>query len=81
MHCESLISLLDIHVIENRCGRIDNRIGTRGSDHHTLHRSIAGLELQMFANVMTYIDRTAMSLMVVLAATPILGIAAQAAFL
>ena len=35
----------------------------------------------MFANVMTYIDRTAMSLMVVLAATPILGIAAQAAFL
>ena len=35
----------------------------------------------MFANVMTYIDRTAMTLMVVLAATPILGIAAQAAFL
>ena len=35
----------------------------------------------MFANAMNILDRTAMTLMVVLAATPILGIAAQAAFL
>lgn len=35
----------------------------------------------MFANAMTFIDRTAMSLVLVLAATPILSIAARAAFL
>ena len=35
----------------------------------------------MFANLMNTIDRTAMSLMVVLAAMPILSIAARAAFL
>jgi hypothetical protein len=35
----------------------------------------------MFANVMNTLDRTAMSLMVVLAAMPILSIAARAAFL
>jgi hypothetical protein len=35
----------------------------------------------MFANVMFFVDRTAMSLVLVLAATPILSIAARAAFL
>lgn len=35
----------------------------------------------MFANAMNTLDRTAMSLLVVLAAMPILSIAAQAAFL
>jgi hypothetical protein len=35
----------------------------------------------MFANVMSFVDRTAMSLVLVLAATPILSIAARAAFL
>ena len=35
----------------------------------------------MFAKSMTYLDRTAMSLLVVLAASPILSIAARAAFL
>lgn len=37
--------------------------------------------LAMFANIMNTLDRTALSLMVVLAATPILSIAARAAFL
>lgn len=35
----------------------------------------------MFTNAMTFIDRAAMSLVLVLAATPILSIAARAAFL
>ena len=35
----------------------------------------------MFANAMNFLDRTAMSFVVVLAAAPILAIAAQAAFL
>jgi hypothetical protein len=35
----------------------------------------------MFANIMTTLDRTAMSVLVVLAAMPILSIAARAAFL
>jgi hypothetical protein len=35
----------------------------------------------MFASAMTFLDRAAMTFVVVLAATPILGIAAQAAFL
>ena len=35
----------------------------------------------MFANAMSFIDRTAMTLVLVLAATPILSIAARAAFL
>lgn len=35
----------------------------------------------MFANAMNLLDRTAMSLLVVLAAAPILSIAARAAFL
>jgi hypothetical protein len=35
----------------------------------------------MFAQAMTFIDRTAMSLVLVLAAMPILSIAARAAFL
>lgn len=35
----------------------------------------------MFANAMNTLDRAAMTLMVVLAATPILSIAARAAFL
>jgi hypothetical protein len=35
----------------------------------------------MFAKAMKTLDRTAMNLMVVLAAMPILGVAARAAFL
>ena len=35
----------------------------------------------MLASAMTFLDRTAMTFVVILAATPILGIAAQAAFL
>ena len=36
---------------------------------------------KMFANAMNVLDRTAMSFIVLLAAAPILSIAAQAAFL
>ena len=35
----------------------------------------------MFSNVMTFLDRTAMVFVVVLAAAPMLSIAARAAFL
>jgi hypothetical protein len=81
LHCKSLISLLDIHVIENRCGRIDNHIGTRGSD-----LDIAALQQNnwshiMYASLMNILDRTAMIFVVVLAAMPILSIVARAAVL
>ena len=81
LHCESLTSLLDIHVIENRCGRIDSHAGTRGSGTHPLHRSRTNRETEMSANVMNILDRTAMIFVVILAATPMLSIAARAAFL
>ena len=38
-------------------------------------------ETRMFATAMTFLDRTAMVFMVVLAASPMLSIAARAAFL
>ena len=41
-----------------------------------LHCSIAGKESQMFANVMSFIDRTAMSFIILLGAAPMLAIAA-----
>jgi hypothetical protein len=79
LHCESLISLLDIHLIAKRCGHIDYHIGTGHPTHHSLHRSKTGLETEMFAQAMTFLDRAAMAFVVVLAATPILAIAASGA--
>jgi len=35
LHCESLTLLIDIHVIEKRCGRIDNHIEAQGFDQLT----------------------------------------------
>ena len=81
LHCESLISLLDIHVIENRCGRIDSHTGTRGSGPPPAALQHNEMELKMSANVMNILERTTMVFVLVLAAAPMLSIAANAAFL
>ena len=44
-----------------------------------LHRSTTALETDMFAQAMNFLDRAAMAFVVVLAATPILAIAASSA--
>lgn len=81
LHCESLISLLDIHVIEKRCGRIDNHIRTTGSEpfHAAMQQNLRSYK--MFANAMNHLDRAAMLFVVVLAAMPMLSLVARAAFL
>jgi hypothetical protein len=81
LHCESLISLLDIHVIENRCGRIDNHIEAQRFTQTDAAPQQENRSYPMFANAMSFIDRAAMSVVLVLAAMPILSIAARATFL
>lgn len=49
--------------------------------HQTLHCSIKKRSYQMFSQAMNRLDRVAMTFVVLLAATPILSIAANAAFL
>ena len=56
-----------------------NAIGTGQPTHNLLHRSITELETDMFAQAMNLLDRAAMIFVVVLAATPILAIAASSA--
>jgi hypothetical protein len=53
---------------------------SRSGSPQPLHRS-KHEEIEMFASAMTFLDRTATVLIVALAASPILGIAARAAFL
>ena len=77
MHCESLISLLDIHVIGKRYGRIDNHIGNGKPTHHPLHRSITEPETRMYASAMNFLDRVTMTFVIVLGAAPVLAIFAQ----
>jgi len=54
--------------------------GRRVLSHPTLQCSIDG-DCKMFAQAMNHLDRAAMTFVVVLAAMPILSIAARAAFL
>jgi hypothetical protein len=53
---------------------------SRSGSQPPLHRS-NDEEIEMLASAMTFLDRTAVTLVFLLAASPMLGIAARAAFL
>jgi len=68
-------------VIEKRCGRIDNHIEAHRFDPPPRCTAAQTGETLMYANAMKFLDQTAMIFVVILAAAPMLSIAARAAFL
>jgi hypothetical protein len=64
-------------LIEKRCGLIDCRHG----EPIWFSPPQTTKEIEMFASAMTFLDRAAVTLAFLLAASPILGIAARAAFI
>jgi hypothetical protein len=80
VHYQSFISLLDIHLIDKRCGLIDCRHREANSQPRLPQRS-KPKETTMYAKTMTALDRTAWAFAMILAAMPFLSIAVNAAIL
>jgi hypothetical protein len=77
--CESLILLIDIHLIEKRCVHIDYRHGSDVASPNLLHRSNPK-EAPMPTTYAKIFDRVALSFFTALAMFPVLTVALGGVF-